>query len=128
MKIMLNKSPQLGKPEMKTLIIALALTATLAQAQTADECQDAFASTIGFSKVTEPILDDCLADEMSQCAVFIGVMNKANITPKIEMTAVCIDLKQIDLGLILTYSDLIERMKNKTVRLAAKLAKREAGK
>jgi hypothetical protein len=44
------------------------------------------------------------------------------------MTAACIDLKQIDLGLILTYSDLIDRMKTKTVLLAAKLANREAGK
>jgi hypothetical protein len=128
MKIMLDKSPRLGKPEMKTLMIALALTATLAQAQTADECQDAFASTVGFSMVTEPILDECLADDMSQCAIFVGVMKKANIVPKIEMTAACIDLNQIDLGLILTYSDLLERMKTKTVRLAAKLAKQEVGK
>ena len=40
---------------MKTLILALALTATLAQAQTADECQKAFASTVAFSLVAEHI-------------------------------------------------------------------------
>jgi hypothetical protein len=109
---------------MKTLILALALTATLAQAQTADECQEAFASTVAFSLVAEPILDECLADDIGQCAVFVGVMKKSDIVPKIEMTAACIDLNQIDLGLILTYSDLLERMKTKTVRMAAKLAKR----
>jgi hypothetical protein len=109
---------------MKTLILALALTATLAQAQTADECQEAFASTVAFSLVAEPILDECLADDIGQCAVFVGVMTKADIVPKIEMTAACIDLGRIDLGLIMTYRDLMARMKAKTSRLADKVAKR----
>ena len=109
---------------MKTLILALALTATLAHAQTADECSDAFASTVGFSLATEPLLDQCLADDFSQCVVFVGVMSKADIVPKIQMTATCIDLNQIDIDLIMTYSDLLSRMKTKTARLLDRVAKR----
>jgi hypothetical protein len=51
-------------------------------------------------------------------------MSKADIVPKIEMTAACIDLGRLDLGLIMAYSDLMARMKAKTSRLADKVAKR----
>ena len=102
-------------------IIAMSLAANLAPAETLTDadCRQAFVSSVAFSLTTESTLDRCLEHDVQSCALFVGIIQEADIIPKLTRAAACIDAEMIDTDLLFRYNEVIGRMRTKTKRLAA---------
>jgi len=100
-----------------TLIIALTLAASLAQAAPEDDCRTSFFRTVAFAMATEPVLDKCLANDIRSCIVYTRLIEADDIIIHNDRTSACVRAGEIDDAKLKKYQPLLDRIDQKTDRL-----------